>query len=308
MPILLYGLLLAAKRHTLQGLGQATLLHWLCAGSVCRWLARLRFPVDGWHEHAVRRFLALAARRRPEGHGVLIFDGANTKRGGLAKVQNTRRYGKKPKRGKRGRPTTQTHTFLLGLLLLPCGLRLPLPRKRWYTQAYAKSQKLPYKSQVQLAQELLTWLRPLLPAGVRLVVLADSLFDGHGLFSLCHNSGYTFITKLRSSRPFADASGRRSVAYGKALAEGKFRRCRLCRGREATAAYRRQPARKPRAHEKRVYDYYSERRLVSTLGEAQVVYSWKTPIYTPQPRLDQRPFTALVTNDLSCPARKVVEY
>lgn len=146
-------------------MGEATLIPWLCAGSVCRWLARLRFPVDRWHEHAFAKVLALAAKLNRDGAWVLIFDGTDTQRGGLAKIQNTRRYGKKPKRKKDGRPTTQTHTFLLGLLLLPCGLRLPWPRKSWYTKAYAQSHGLPYRSQVPLAGELLGWLRPLLPAG-----------------------------------------------------------------------------------------------------------------------------------------------
>jgi hypothetical protein len=135
LPILLHGLLFAARRRTLEALGQATLLHWLCAGSVCRWLGRLRFPVEAWHERACRRLLAAAAKLGPGGDWVLIFDGTDTKRGGLAKVQNTRRYGKRPKAKKGGRPAPQTHTFLLGLLLLPCGLRLPLPRQSWYTRA-----------------------------------------------------------------------------------------------------------------------------------------------------------------------------
>lgn len=92
------------------------------------------------------------------------------------------------------------------------------------------------------------------------------------------------------------------------MAEGKFRQCRLCRGREATAGYRRQPPRRPRAHENRVYDTYSEVRQVSTLGEAQVVYSWKTPAAPPPPRTDRGHFAALVTNNLQWSARKVVEY
>lgn len=308
LPILLHGLLLAAKRHTLQVLGEATLVHWLCAGSVCRWLARLRFPVDRWHEHAFRRLLQAALRYDCAGDLVLIFDGTDTKRGGLAKVQNTRRYGKKPKAKKGGRPSTQTHTFLLGLLLLPCGLRLPLPRQSWYTKAYAKSQKLPYKSQVELAAESLLWLQPLLPAQASVVVLADSLFDGWRLFALGRDLGYTLITKLKSNRTFADAPGTRVVAHGKSLAEAQFRRCRLCRGKEATAAYRRQPPRKPRAHEKRVYDYYSEVRSVSRIGEVRVVYSWKRPTYTPKPNFDRRQFAALVTNDLRLSPQKVVEY
>ena len=308
LPILLHGLLFATRRRTLEALGAATLTHWLCAGTVCRWLARLRFPVDRWHEHACRRLLAAAARLDADGPWFLIFDGSDTKRGGLAKVQNTRRYGKKPKQKKGGRPSTKTHTFLFGLLLLPCGLRLPLPRKSWYTKAYAKSQKLTYKSQVQLAEELGRWLRPLLPAGVPLILLADSLFDGRQLFALAREFDWTFITKLKSNRTFTDARGTRVVAYGKGLAESKFRRCRLCRGQEATADYRRQPPRRARAHEKRAYDYYSECRQVSTIGEVQVVYSWKTPVYTPKPRLDRRQFATLVTNNLRLPARKVVEY
>jgi hypothetical protein len=269
--------LLATRRRTLEVLGEATLLHWLCAGSVCRWLARLRFPVDAWHGHACRRLLAVAARLHRAGPWFAAFDGTDTKRGGLAKIQNTRRYGKKPKRKKGGRPTTQTHTFVLGLLLLPCGLRLPLPRKSWYTKAYAKSQGLPYRTQIQLVAELLRWLEPLLPATVPLVVLADSYLGSSGLFDVCREHDWTLITKLKKSRTFADAPGQRIVAYGEALAPEKFRRCRLCRGTETTAAYRRQPSRKARAHEKRVYEYYSERRLVSRAGAVQVVYSWKTP-------------------------------
>ena len=308
LPILLHGLLLATRRRTLQALGQATLLHWLCAGSVCRWLARLRFPVDRWHEHAFRRLLATAARLGPGGDWVIILDGTDTRRGGLAKVRNTRRYGKGPKQKKRGRPTTQTHTFLMGLLLLPCGLRLPLPRKSWYTRAYATSQGLAYRTQVQLAEELLRWLGPLLPPRARPVVLADSLFDGQHLFALCRQRGWAFITKLKSNRTFADAPTTRVVAYGKGLDDGQFRRCRLGRGQEATAAYRRQAPRRARAHENRVYDYHSERRRVSTIEEVQVVYSWKTPVYAPQPRQDRRQFAALVTNDLKLSPRRVIEY
>jgi hypothetical protein len=252
LPILLHGLLLAIKRRSLEVLGEATLLHWLCAGSVCRWLARLRFPVDRWHEHACRRLLALAARQAGEGPWFALFDGTDTKRGGLAKIQNTRRYGKKPKRKKGGRPSTQTHTFVLGLLLLPCGLRLPLPRKSWYTKAYAKSQGLTYRTQIELVEALLCWLGPLLPTGVNLVVLADSYFGASRLFNLCREHDWTLITKLKRNRTFADEPGQRMVAYGESLAEEKFRRCRWCRGQEATAGYRRQPPRKARAHEKRV--------------------------------------------------------
>jgi hypothetical protein len=238
LPILLHGLLLAGRRHTLQALGEATLLHGLCAGSVCRWLARLRFPVDRWHEQAFRRFLKVAARLSSEGDWVAIFDGTDTRRGGLAKVQNTRRYGKGPKRKKGGRPSSQSHTFLLGLLLLPCGLRLPLPRRSWYTRVYAREHGLVYRSQVELAEASLAWLEPLLPAGVTLVVLADSLFDGQRLFAACRERGWTYITKLKGNRTFEDAPGTRVVTHGRERAAGKFRHCRLCRGREATAGTR----------------------------------------------------------------------
>ena len=308
LPILLHGLLLTAKRRSLAALGHATLLHWRCAGTVCRWLARLRFPVDGWHEHACRRLLAAAARLGGDGPWFALFDGTDTKRGGLAKIQNTRRYGKKPKAKKGGHPSSQSHTFVLGLLLLPCGLRLPLPRKSWYTQAYAKEHRLDYRTQVELVEQLLLWLEPLLPDGTDLVVLADSFFGGSRLFELCRGRDWTFITKLKKNRTFADEPGRRVVAHGQSLAPQQFRRCRLCRGAEATAAYRRQPPRKARAHEKRVYDYHSERRRVSQAGDVQVVYSWKTPAYNPRPNYQRRQFAALATNDVRLAPRKVVEY
>jgi hypothetical protein len=256
LPILLHGLLLAVKRRTLETLGAATLSHWVCAGTVCRWLARPRFPVDQWYEHCFKQLLKTAARCGPDGDWVLLFDGTDTKRGGLAKIQNMRRY-KKEKKSKKGRPSTKTHTFLFGLLLLPCGMRLPLPRKSWYTRAYARERGLVYKTQIDLAAELLLWLKPLLPEQVHLVVLADSDFEGKRLFSLCRQEEWTFISKLKRNRCFAD-SKTRIVAYGSELREGLFRCHRLRRGKEATAAYRRQGPRQSRTHENRAYDIYSE--------------------------------------------------
>jgi hypothetical protein len=305
LPILLHGLLLAVRRRTMKTLGSATLVHGICAGNVCRWLGRLGFPVDRWYEQVFAEMLATAARLDPEGDWVVLFDGTDTKRGGLAKIQNTRRY-KKEKKSKKGRPSTKTHTFLFGLLILPCGVRLPLPRKSWYTQAYAKAQHVPYKTQVDLVAELLDWLKPLVPEKVPVIVMGDSLFEGRRLFELCEQEGWTFISKLKRNRCFTD--GRRIVAHGEKLAEGKFRRHRLRRGKEATARYRRQEPRRSRTHENRAYDIYSECCSVSLLGEAQVVYSWKTPVYTPRPRMDQRHFVALVTNNRRMPAKKVVEY
>src|SRR5690349_14396619 len=81
LPILLHGLLLAGKRRSLDVLGEATLLHWRCAGTVCRWLARLRFPLDRWHEQACRRLLAAAVRGGGAGPWFALFDGTDTKRG-----------------------------------------------------------------------------------------------------------------------------------------------------------------------------------------------------------------------------------
>jgi hypothetical protein len=305
LPILLHGLLLAVKRRTLRTLGEATLVHWVCAGTVCRWLARTRFPVDRWYEHCFGQLVQLAYRFDPDGDWILIFDGTDTKRGGLAKIQNLRRY-KQAKKGKKGRPSTQTHTFLFGLLLLPCGIRLPLPRKSWFTQAYARAQGVPYRTQIELAEALLVWLKPRLPAAVQPVVLADSYFEGGRLFAWCRQEGWTFISKLKRNRCFAETSTR-IVAHGSQLAESPFRRHRLRRGQETTAAYRRQEPRRSRPHENRAYDIHSERRAVSQLGEAQVVYSWKTPVYTPRPRTDQRQFAALVTNNLKLAPQRIVE-
>jgi hypothetical protein len=282
LPIRLHGRLRASKRRSLEVLGDATLVHWRGARSVCRWLARLRFPIDPGHEHAGQRLLALAARQNPGGTGFALFDGTDTKRGGLAKSHNTRRDGKKPKHTKGGRPRTQTHPFVLGLWRLPGGLRLPLPRQRWYSRADAKAHGLAYRRQVEQVEELLRWLQPLRPARTPRVVRAASSLGARHLMQLGRPHGWTLITKLRTDRTVADAPGPRVGASGQSLAADKFRRCRLCRGREATAAYRRPPPRKARAHEKRVSAYDSERRPVSRAGEVRVVSSWKTPASPPR--------------------------
>ena len=209
LPILRPGLRLACPRHALQVLGEATMLPGLAAGSVGRWRARRRFPVDPWYEPAFQRFGTIAARLSDQRDWVVLFDGTDTKRGGLAKSQNTRRHGKKAKQKKGGRPATQTPTFLVGLLVLPCGRRLPLPRKRCYTRASATSQPRTYPTPIPLAAALRTWLPPLVPTAISLVVLADSSFAGRALFTLGHDGDDTFIAKLKSNRTFADAPGQR---------------------------------------------------------------------------------------------------
>jgi hypothetical protein len=55
----------------------------------CRGCVRAR-SAAGWHEHACRRLLTLAARLNPEGRWFAGFDGTDTKRGGLAKIRNTK--------------------------------------------------------------------------------------------------------------------------------------------------------------------------------------------------------------------------
>src|SRR5260370_41687494 len=116
------------------------------------------------------------------------------------------------------------------------------------------------------------WLKPLLPEKVHLVVLADSYFEGMRLFALCQQEKWTFISKLTSDRCFADTKTR-IVSYGRELKEGLFRRHRLRRGKEGTAADRRQGPRKPRTHQNRAYEIYSQCRPGSKFSVAQVVYS-----------------------------------
>ncbi len=91
-------------------------------------------------------------------NGLVIFDTTTKKTQRRWKSRkrngNTIKYKDRGKRGK----GSQTHLWVMGLLITESGTRIPLPRRSYYTKAYAKRYGLKYRSQVDLVVEMLSEL------------------------------------------------------------------------------------------------------------------------------------------------------
>jgi len=309
-PMLLTGLLLLRGKRTQAALGRMVKKEKRHRSSISRLLRRARFRTRDLHKAICRKLIDLMdpIDEKIKRTWVLLIDGTCTKRGGFTKIANARQYVRKGKKN-RGK-STKAHSFVMGLLITGTGVRIPVPRKSYYTRAYCRKHRKKYKSQQALAALMIQELH--VPEDVELIVIADEYFEGTLLWNVCGELGHTWIVPVDSRRCFANERGRcvkkTLHARGKALPRTAYRETALVRGKEDTASYRRYWARRTGSKEKRRFRVVHEVREVASLGTALVVYSWKSPVY--RPRRDERgeTFKVLVTNALSMTAEEVVEW
>src|SRR5207249_78464 len=92
------------------------------------------------------------------------------------------------------------HGFVLGLLLTPSGLRIPCCRS-YYTEAYCRQKNQPYRTQTELAAELIDRLE--VPAAAEVVVLGDTAFEAKSIRQACARRHYPWIVPLNPERVLA---------------------------------------------------------------------------------------------------------
>lgn len=335
---LIAGLVLATNpRRSLSAIGGAVVSGKRHKSTVSRLLKRKDFRSRDLHWEAVERVLkrlapkmSARARRRD---WLLALDGTATQRGAHTKIKGgistertsgkrrkkgasrKRAPGDKPRSPKKKR-RTKYHTFLVASLTTHEGVRVPLPRytcdpKDFKRQGRPKNVK---DTQIDLAKLLIKRVKKILPAGVRLVVVADAYFECEKLFSLAHREDFVLITPTDSSRCFADettpskSNGHRIWNRGRHFPPDSFSRLDLHRGSEDTACFRRHSARKSGPKDRRTYWLRHESRTVAKLGAVGIVYSWKTPIYEPKPNFRKKGFKILLCSDPTWTGEKVVEY
>lgn len=311
LPVLLSGLLLARGKRTQTNLAQGVKTQRRNKSSISRLLRRARFRTRDLVAHVTRGMIekVSSGAREAKRTWVFILDGTATRRGSYTKIENALQYREKASRSK-GK-STKAHTFLMGLLITDTGVRIPVPRRTYYTKAYCRKHRRAYRTQQQLAELMIRDLTRLLSEDVHLVVVADEYFEGSRLFGLCKKLGHTFIVPVDSRRTFSDEKGR---GQGKTLHQrGRslrraFKEVVLVRGQEETASYRRQEPRRAGPKDTRHYRVAHETRDVTKLGPAQVVYSWKCPVFQPKRDVSGESFKVLVTTDVELPAEKVVEW
>jgi Transposase DDE domain len=274
---------------------------------ISRFLARPR-----WRNLDLNSILRQALLDREPGDGLFIFiiDATLVSRAG-ATTENTYSTGNRRRRpckgrryGKHKRAAKNCHSFTMGLLITPSGVRLPFC-KPYYTREYGQKTGRPHRTTAEAAAELVRELP--LPETARVVVLGDTAYDAEVLRDACRDRHYTWIFPCNPERVLAGPKGQRPLVRSllKDWSSRSRRTLRLAPGQGDYAVYRRlSPHRIGPKVKPRVYYAHQERRQVHSVGVVQLVFSTT--------RKDLETATAddvkiLMTNDLRLTVRDVVE-
>lgn len=206
-----------------------------------RFLARCHWSKD-WAVLAAVADLLLRQEARRAGTWTFILDQTYVGQQGQ-KTENTfsranyRPRVKKGNRKNKKHAKRSCHGFVMGLLLTPGGLRIPCCRA-YYTEGYCQSKTFPYRTQIQLAAELIQQLA--VPAGVAVVVLGDTAFEAATIRAACAQRGWTWVMPLNPERVLAGPKPRPKVlSLVRELAADRFEAVRLVPGQGRYAAQRR---------------------------------------------------------------------
>jgi hypothetical protein len=198
--------------------------------SACQAAASL--PVHACHRASVPRFLARAelghssppylrlaegliqAEARRCGRWLLLLDSTLVGQPGQ-KTENTFSTGNRQKRPRQGRRYSQyqharrsCHCFVMGLLITPRGYRLPRHRC-YYTKEFAPQCGRPYRTQAQLAAELVRHLP--VPQAAQVYVVGDTAFDAKVVRQACAQRNFQWITPVNPERVLAGPQPRPQV-------------------------------------------------------------------------------------------------
>ncbi len=122
---------------------------------------------------------------------------------------NDRPRSKKSNRRQKKTARRSCHGFVMGLLISPRGCRIPC-FKSYYTQSYCRQHGRTYRTQTELAADLIRELP--LPPGVPLTVLGDTAFDAKTIRLACAQRGYRWIVPINPERVLAGAKPRPKVS------------------------------------------------------------------------------------------------
>lgn len=274
---------------------------------ISRFLAR-----PGWRKLDINAILRreLLDREAADGPFLFLIDATAVSQAGKH-TENTYSTGNRQRRPCQGRrygkykhAVKNCHSFTMGLLITPSGIRIPFC-KPYHTHQYCKARGTVHRTTAEAAAELIAELP--LPEGARVTVLGDAAYEAVVVQRACRARGYSWIFPCNPERVLAGPRGRRPKVRSllKDWPDWSRRTIRLAPGRGEFAAHRRTsphrigPKAKPRA-----YYAHEERRSVHSVGEVRLVFSTT--------RKDLQAATPddvkiLMTDDLRLTAREVIE-
>lgn len=275
--------------------------------AVTRFLAKLRWTED-WSQLAVLAALVLEKERRTEGIWLFVVDQTYCGQQGQ-KTENTfsranyRPRAKHSRRRQKKWAKRSCHGFVMGLCLTPSGLRIPSFRS-YYTESYCTQKGKVYRTQTELAAELIgaAIVRP----DARVTVLGDTAFDADSIRAACARRNWTWIVPLNPERVLAGAKPRPKVrSLAEDFSASQFAPVRLTPGQGRWVAQRRiARCRLGPKVKTRTFYVHKERREVHSVGRVQLVFSTKVK---PEPGKPVTVQKILMTNDLQCSAAEIVE-
>lgn len=274
---------------------------------ISRFLARPR-----WRKLNINSVLrqALLEREAADDLFVFIIDGTLVSQAGK-KTENTYSTGHRKRRpckgrryGKNKHVVKNCHSFTMGLLITPSGIRIPFG-KPYHTREYCKKRDLTHRTTAEAAADLIGELP--LPEEARVVVLGDTAYDAEVIRSVCRDRRYSWIFPCNPERVLAGPKGERPKVRSLLKDWSRWSRqtVRLAPGQGPYAVYRRLSAHRigPKA-KPRTYYVHQERQQVHSVGEVRLVFSTLNKnLQTATP--DE--VKILMTNDRRLPVRDVIE-
>jgi hypothetical protein len=252
---------------------------------------------------------ALLEQESGKGLFIFILDATLCSQSGK-RTENTYSTGNRQRRPQKGRRygkqkhTRKTcHSFTMGLLILPSGVRLPFSRP-YYTREYCQAKGRPHQTTAESAAELIRDLP--LPEGARVVVLADTAYDAQVVRDACQDRGYTWIVPCNPERVLAGPKPRPKVrSLLKDWSKVSQQTVRFSPGQGPYVKYRRlSPHRIGPKAKPRTYYVHQERREVHSVGKVRLVFSTTKAKLTAATPDDVK---ILMTNDLQMKVQEVVE-
>ena len=274
---------------------------------ISRFLARPRWRKLNINKTLRSQLLELEVR---EGMFVFIIDATLVTQAGK-KTENTYSTGNRQRRPCKGRRYGKTkharkkcHSFTMGLLITPSGIRIPFC-KPYHTHEYCKETGREHRTTAEAAADLIRELP--LPEGAKVVVLGDTAYDAEVVRDACQDRGYSWIFPCNPERVLAGPKGKRPKVRSllKDWSNWSRQTVRLAPGQGPYAVYRRlSPHRIGPKAKPRTYYVHQERRQVHSVGEVRLVFSTTEKNLKTATPDDVK---ILMTNDQRLSLRDVIE-
>ena len=176
---------------------------------ISRFLARPR-----WRKLDINSILRQKLLEQEAGASPFLFlvDATLNSQAGK-KTENTYSTGNRKRRPRKGRrygkkkhAQKNCHSFTMGLLITPSGIRIPFC-KPYYTHEYCKKTGRAHRTTAEAAADLIRELP--LPEEAQVIVLGDTAYDSEAVQKACQDRSYSWIVPCNPERVLAGPKGKR---------------------------------------------------------------------------------------------------